>query len=299
MSTWQSIIEHVAKLLLSKKSHISRRPSDCSRDDLFDVIIVGSSLSGLTAAAFLSQLGLHVCVIEPSSSCGGIYGRVWFIFHLTSLKCIIIHANQFSRTISVTYDGHTESHVVYFDHSPFPIEKDFFSTHLDQSLTEIVDPVLFTPVSQTQILFCNQIPTSYPSSLIKECRKPFSESSTNCISISNSLQSDLTALFPTLEGKISLLFAEIQRVEREWEAFVKYASSTNLSYPSTTHSISYIESPFTPTHLPCKEPVRSSVFLLWPASLVDCPPSLQQPPLHSCHSQYSAHGRFVNGCFYW
>ena len=80
MSTWESIIEHVAKLLLSKKSHVSRRPSDASRDDLFDLVVVGASLSGLSAAAFLSQLGLHVCVIEPSSSCGGIYGRVWFFY---------------------------------------------------------------------------------------------------------------------------------------------------------------------------------------------------------------------------
>ena len=76
MSSWDSILQHLAKLALSKKSHLTRRPSDYTRNDVFDVIIVGATLPGLTAGAFLSQLGLHVCVVEPSSSYGGTFGTV-------------------------------------------------------------------------------------------------------------------------------------------------------------------------------------------------------------------------------
>lgn len=76
MSSWESILQQIARMNLLKKSHLSRRPEDAYREDVYDVIIIGATLSGLTAAAFLSQLGLHVCVIEQSSTCGGIYGKV-------------------------------------------------------------------------------------------------------------------------------------------------------------------------------------------------------------------------------
>ena len=121
-----------------------------------------------------------------------------------------------------------DDHTLTFDYSPFPIEQNFFTTHLDRTLTEVTDPVLFTPTSQTRIILPRKasFSNSPADNKLNNSNIPDfyhnKQNSTDCISIEYSLQTDLTRYFPFLQGKIALVFQEITRVEKEWDIFVKY-----------------------------------------------------------------------------
>ena len=42
-----------------------------SKEERFDVVIVGGGHNGTTAAAYLAKCGLSVCVLEERPECGG------------------------------------------------------------------------------------------------------------------------------------------------------------------------------------------------------------------------------------
>ena len=42
-----------------------------SKDERFDVVIVGGGPNGMTTAAYLAKCGLRVCVLEERTECGG------------------------------------------------------------------------------------------------------------------------------------------------------------------------------------------------------------------------------------
>ena len=75
-SSHQSLTKELASLLIASKSHLHKRKTDLLRDDLFDVVVYGSGMGGLSTASLLAQLGLHVCLLEASSTVGGCVGQV-------------------------------------------------------------------------------------------------------------------------------------------------------------------------------------------------------------------------------
>lgn len=75
-SSASELTKELASLVIAHKSHIKRRPSDLSRDDLFDVIVCGSGIAGLSVASLLAQLGLHICLLEKNNKIGGFIGQV-------------------------------------------------------------------------------------------------------------------------------------------------------------------------------------------------------------------------------
>ena len=42
-----------------------------SKDERFDIVIVGAGPNGMTTAAYLAKCGLSVCVLEERTECGG------------------------------------------------------------------------------------------------------------------------------------------------------------------------------------------------------------------------------------
>ncbi|MGB2582870.1 MAG: FAD-dependent oxidoreductase, partial [Dehalococcoidia bacterium] len=42
-----------------------------SKDERYDVVIIGGGPNGMTTAAYLAKCGLHVCVLEERVECGG------------------------------------------------------------------------------------------------------------------------------------------------------------------------------------------------------------------------------------
>ena len=42
-----------------------------SKDERFDVVIIGGGPNGTTTAAYLAKCGLSVCVLEERTECGG------------------------------------------------------------------------------------------------------------------------------------------------------------------------------------------------------------------------------------
>jgi hypothetical protein len=42
-----------------------------SKDERFDVVIIGAGPNGMTTAAYLAKCGLSVCVLEERTECGG------------------------------------------------------------------------------------------------------------------------------------------------------------------------------------------------------------------------------------
>ena len=45
---------------------------------MYDVVVVGGGIGGLTVAALLSARGLNTCLLERQSQVGGCIGRVEF-----------------------------------------------------------------------------------------------------------------------------------------------------------------------------------------------------------------------------
>src|SRR6185503_6707322 len=48
---------------------------------MYDVVVVGSGIGGLTVAALLSARGMNVCLLERQSQVGGCVARVEFSGH--------------------------------------------------------------------------------------------------------------------------------------------------------------------------------------------------------------------------
>ena len=48
---------------------------------MYDVVVVGSGIGGLTVAALLSARGMNVCLLERQSQVGGCIARVEFSGH--------------------------------------------------------------------------------------------------------------------------------------------------------------------------------------------------------------------------
>ncbi|KAH7824423.1 uncharacterized protein MONOS_2302 [Monocercomonoides exilis] len=136
MVDWDSIFAQIARWTLAKKCHLVRRPSDSTREDVFDVIIIGGSFSGLCSAAILAQFGLHVCVVERNETLGGSLGK-------------------FERNVPVGTGEKTDDLFFCFDHSPVPLEESELLKFLDQIKTEIVDPVLFKPKNQMLVSYAD------------------------------------------------------------------------------------------------------------------------------------------------
>ena len=42
-----------------------------SRDERFDIVVIGAGPNGMTTAAYLAKCGLSVCVLEERPECGG------------------------------------------------------------------------------------------------------------------------------------------------------------------------------------------------------------------------------------
>ena len=42
-----------------------------SKDERFDIVVVGGGPNGMTTAAYLAKCGLRVCVLEERTECGG------------------------------------------------------------------------------------------------------------------------------------------------------------------------------------------------------------------------------------
>lgn len=86
MVDWSSILKQLVRWNLSKKSHLCKRPTDSEKDNVFDVIIIGAGISGMSTAALLAQFGLHVCVVERGEKPGGMIGSVCQVTFLLILN---------------------------------------------------------------------------------------------------------------------------------------------------------------------------------------------------------------------
>ncbi len=42
-----------------------------SKDERFDIVIIGGGPNGMTTAAYLAKSGLSVCLLEERTECGG------------------------------------------------------------------------------------------------------------------------------------------------------------------------------------------------------------------------------------
>jgi len=42
-----------------------------SKDERFDIVIIGAGPNGMATAAYLAKCGLSVCVLEERTECGG------------------------------------------------------------------------------------------------------------------------------------------------------------------------------------------------------------------------------------